>query len=189
MIEKYDLLELLKKEVLYDMFQQFSMKIEGILEEISKKITSRSKLKQIIKEEEMPMVELNIKLLKDKIADLGLNYPIASKTINDFENCCLASKKAGLLYNMIVQENKKIDYNALKILIDFAHMFEYCNLFPSFINLKNIYEQYEKLINKVNSLKDAFFAKKQFLITYRVPNIKVHEKIIYSEKVPYSSNF
>jgi len=191
LIEKYGLGDKLEKnEVLYEQFQAFSHQINELLEEISRKIQDRLKLKVFIEENEIPMIEQNLKLMKEKINVLGLFYPIASKLISDFENCCLASKKATVLHNMIVKENKKIDYNAMKILIDFAKNFELCELFPSFINLRRIFEYYENLLSKVAVLKDAFTAKKHVLSVFKVPNIKVmQEKFIYTERVTYSSNF
>jgi len=185
---KYGLLKTLKKEVLYEQFDHLSTKIEGIIDEISKNITNRLKYRILIKEEEIGEIEGYLKKLKERMGDLNIYYPIALNTITDFENCCQASKKAGVLFNMIVKENKKIDYNALKILIDFAKNFEFCELFPNFINLKNVFEHYERLISRVSALKDAFFAKKQILAGFRVPNLKVmQEKIICSDKVSYTS--
>ena len=186
--DKYGLFETLNKEVLYDQFMCFSVKIEEIIEEISKNITNRLKYRILINEEEIPKIEMDLKRLKEKITDLTLYYHIATNTIKDFENCCQASKKAGVLFSMIVKENKKIDFNALKILIDFAKNFEFCELFPNFINLKNVFEHYESLILRVSNLKDSFFAKKQMLAGFKVPNLKVmQEKIICSEKVSYTS--
>ena len=188
LIEKYGLEERLQIEVLYEQFLEFSKQINCLLDEISRKIQDRLKLKELIEENEIPSIEQNLKSMEEKFQNLGLQYPMAEKMLSDFKHCCLASKKAGVLYNMIVNENKKIDYNAMKILIDFARNFELCELFPSFINLRRIFDYYESLMSKVATLKDAFSAKKQILGIFKVPNLKVmQEKFIYSEKVTYSS--
>lgn len=186
---KYGLSSLIHKEVLYDEFQNFTTALNQILAEITEIITNKKKLKILIHEDEIPSIEEKLKDLKKRIVKLGLNYPMITNTISDFEYCCLASKKAGHLFNMIVKENKKIDTNALKILIEFSRNYEFCDLFTSIVDLKNVYDYYEALISRVNSLKDSFLLKKQILSSFRVPHLKISpEKVVSFDKVIYSSN-
>lgn len=188
LIKKYNLLPMLEKEVLYNEFIAFSLALENILQEISYNITDRYKRKEIISEWEIPLLEKSVALLKEKIFKIGLNFPIVFQQIIDFESCFSWSRKASTLCKMITKENKKIDYSSIKILIEFSQNYEYSLLFPFYKELKSIYDSYEGILNKVNSLKTSLLQKRSALLVYKLANLKVvHEKILTSDKFAYTS--